>query len=132
MRWKISKDEIRSKLQHGETIYTEVDIKEFPAIQYALVIENEDEENKILVSLAFMMEKETKIRAKFKISLIPTNNFTCNAEQIFEESQERWGENICSYKEFFGPSNNYFIDDFIYVTMEAIVTFENEPKVYQF
>uniref|UniRef100_A0AC35FX78 BTB domain-containing protein n=1 Tax=Panagrolaimus sp. PS1159 TaxID=55785 RepID=A0AC35FX78_9BILA len=73
------------------------------------------------------MQEPTLITAKFKISVIPVNNWKEElCERIFKKNAECWGGPLCKYEEFYNPANNIFIDDYIYITLEGILSVEKE------
>uniref|UniRef100_A0A914P6F3 Galectin n=1 Tax=Panagrolaimus davidi TaxID=227884 RepID=A0A914P6F3_9BILA len=127
MRWKVSKNEIQKRLQKCSSTAKAVNLKELPGIKYGIVI-LKTKENEIQVGLAFRMPKNpTIINAKFKLSVIPAYNFDGSIyEKVFKEDGDAWGNPVCSWKEFFDPANNYFINDYIYITLEGIFSFEKE------
>uniref|UniRef100_A0A914PGA7 BTB domain-containing protein n=1 Tax=Panagrolaimus davidi TaxID=227884 RepID=A0A914PGA7_9BILA len=127
MRWKVSKEEIQKQFQLNSYIAKIVYPKEFPDIKYCLSITNE--ENEIYVSFGFLMREPKIIKANYKIS-IPTKNYVRNfSEKIFYEDGDSYINFKCSFEEFFDPANGYFIDDYISITMEGIMTFEKEKEI---
>uniref|UniRef100_A0A914QZ19 BTB domain-containing protein n=1 Tax=Panagrolaimus davidi TaxID=227884 RepID=A0A914QZ19_9BILA len=51
------------------------------------------------------------------VPLFPVETY----ERVFENFRG-WGDIICTIEEFFDDGNNYFIDNFIYITLEGIVS----------
>uniref|UniRef100_A0A914P871 Uncharacterized protein n=1 Tax=Panagrolaimus davidi TaxID=227884 RepID=A0A914P871_9BILA len=104
MRWKVSKEEIRLKLQRQTKLYKMVPL--FPGVKYGLVIERTDQ-NEIFVSLSFEIEQSKDIKTKFKISFIPENVFfqVRTYGRVFKYDFHRWGDTSCTIEEFFDDGN---------------------------
>uniref|UniRef100_A0AC34G7F7 BTB domain-containing protein n=1 Tax=Panagrolaimus sp. ES5 TaxID=591445 RepID=A0AC34G7F7_9BILA len=123
MRWKVSKEEIQRKL-YGHGLYKKSKIAEFD-IFYGLSLTQT--ENKVVISLGILMKEVPFINAKFNISIVASNNFYFIKEYRFKSGRMH-GKTICSHEQFYAPSNNYFINDYIYFNLEAILYFEKEQK----
>uniref|UniRef100_A0A914P919 Uncharacterized protein n=1 Tax=Panagrolaimus davidi TaxID=227884 RepID=A0A914P919_9BILA len=78
------------------------------------------------------MQEPTLITAECKISVIPANNWKKGfCKKLFNENEEIWGGTLCKYEEFYDPANNFFIDNYIYITLEGILSVEKEQICVQ-
>uniref|UniRef100_A0AC34FQ88 BTB domain-containing protein n=1 Tax=Panagrolaimus sp. ES5 TaxID=591445 RepID=A0AC34FQ88_9BILA len=127
MRWKISKEEIQIRLQKRSILGKIVKLEEVAGILYGIMI-NKNEKNQIYVYLGFSMKESTTINADFEISIVPSNNFEFIDKFTFKENNQKMGEVLCTYDELFDPANNYFIDGYIYFTLEGILSVERKQQ----
>uniref|UniRef100_A0A914P8B7 BTB domain-containing protein n=1 Tax=Panagrolaimus davidi TaxID=227884 RepID=A0A914P8B7_9BILA len=126
MRWKVSKEEIQKAIQAEKCITKSFPLKELSDIKYYLIIFRK-ENDKIVIGLGIKMQEPTLITVKFKISVIPVNNWKEQLyERIFKKNGDCWGDPLCKYEEFYDPANNFFIDNYIYITLEGILKVEKE------
>uniref|UniRef100_A0A914PLS2 BTB domain-containing protein n=1 Tax=Panagrolaimus davidi TaxID=227884 RepID=A0A914PLS2_9BILA len=130
MRWKVSKAEIQKAIQDEDSIIKSFPLKELNDTKYYLVIIRKIDE--IVIGLGFKMQEPTLIKAKCKISVVPVNNWKEElCERIFKENEHCWGGTLCKYEEFYNPANYFFIDDYIYITLEGILRVEKEQICVQ-
>uniref|UniRef100_A0A914PP01 BTB domain-containing protein n=1 Tax=Panagrolaimus davidi TaxID=227884 RepID=A0A914PP01_9BILA len=127
IRWKLSKEEIQSQFDKGVNPCEIKNLTELRNVSYGAVLIH-NEENEIFVALIFLTKQPRIMNSSFKISVIPSNNFYELKDKVFEESYVRWGSVLCSYEKFFDPTNNYFMDGYIYITMEGILSFEKKEQ----
>uniref|UniRef100_A0AC34FYD1 Uncharacterized protein n=1 Tax=Panagrolaimus sp. ES5 TaxID=591445 RepID=A0AC34FYD1_9BILA len=127
MCWKVSKEEIQKKFNNLGGLFKKTKLAEFSDVYYELIIISKEEENKVVISLGISTKELPFINAKFKISIASSNKFELIDERCLKPDK-MYGKTICSYEEFFDPLNNYFIDGYIYLNLEAILKFEKEQQ----
>uniref|UniRef100_A0AC35G9B7 Uncharacterized protein n=1 Tax=Panagrolaimus sp. PS1159 TaxID=55785 RepID=A0AC35G9B7_9BILA len=129
MRWKVSQEKIQKFLQSEPYYITKfANFTEIHGLTYRLVIKKY-KENEISVGLGLGNEERIIINAKYKISITSKNIEEEFCEEFCGKKRSYGGIVLCSFEGFFDPANGYFIDDYISITMEGILTFEKEKEI---
>uniref|UniRef100_A0AC34G892 BTB domain-containing protein n=1 Tax=Panagrolaimus sp. ES5 TaxID=591445 RepID=A0AC34G892_9BILA len=74
----------------------------------------------------------SRIHAKFTFS-IKSENYLTQFNNVFDEDQNGWGDEICHVKEFFDSRRNFIVDGKFTVEMKGLLIFDDEEmqKVVQ-
>uniref|UniRef100_A0A914R6X3 BTB domain-containing protein n=1 Tax=Panagrolaimus davidi TaxID=227884 RepID=A0A914R6X3_9BILA len=118
--WKIPKRELRQKY---ELQSEEFNVEEFPGVSYYMTFLHA--KKSFGVFLCISMKEKMDMNVSYKISISSSN---C-VHEIFEKefkSGHVYGMIIEDSCELFDPANNFFVNDSMIITMEAILTVQKE------
>uniref|UniRef100_A0A914PY54 BTB domain-containing protein n=1 Tax=Panagrolaimus davidi TaxID=227884 RepID=A0A914PY54_9BILA len=131
--WKILKEKLLNAKIKGKQLYKlrseEFNVEEFPGLSYYMVFVYEKETTKAKqffgVLLWIKMKEKVDMNVSYKISIYSSNCVHENIEGGFE-SAHAYGILFENYRELFDPAKNFFVNDTLIITMEAILTVQKE------
>uniref|UniRef100_A0AC34FX03 BTB domain-containing protein n=1 Tax=Panagrolaimus sp. ES5 TaxID=591445 RepID=A0AC34FX03_9BILA len=127
-RWKISKEKILTENQKEKwIIFSEtVDADGLPGVTYEIVIScNSKNEIKLRLYIELLEKLNINVSCKF---LITSANKLCDdtVDEAKDDKNHVYCSRVATIEELFDPANSFFVNDYLTVTMEAIISVQKE------